>query len=196
MKNKKIFKQTFLGMMIALELILMFTPLGYVPVGLLRITTMHIPVLISAMVIGPKGGLILGFIFGLSSIIYNTMNPTITSFVFSPFVNVGGFQGNGYSLMIAIIPRMLLGYLSGVTYQKIKNKTAAIISSAMIGTFVNTALVLSGIYIFFGTSYAIARGIEQQTLINVLLATVMSNGVLEIILAIVACLLIVKAVER
>ena len=95
MKNKKIFKMVFLAMMSAVLVIMMFTPLGFIPLGVLRITTMHIPVLITAMVLGKKEGMMMGALFGISSVIINTLQRTLTSFVFSPLISVGAENVNG-----------------------------------------------------------------------------------------------------
>ena len=116
--NKKVFKMSFLALMGAILLILMFTPLGYIPVGVLRITTMHIPVILTACILGVKEGMMMGCLFGISSVVINTINPTITSFVFSPFIEVGGIHGNGYSLLIALVPRILIGLVAGFIYKK------------------------------------------------------------------------------
>lgn len=198
MKNKKIFKMAFLAMMSAVLVIMMFTPLGYIPLGVLRITTMHIPVLITAMVLGKKEGMMMGALFGISSVIINTLQPTLTSFVFSPFISVGAVNGNGYSLIIAVLPRILLGWSSGVIYERFAsyiNDTGRIILSACVGTLTNTLLVLGGIYLFFGPAYAAVRGIEYSALFTVLLTTILTNGILEILLAAVICLAAVKALQ-
>ncbi len=198
MKNKKIFKMAFLAMMSAVLVIMMFTPLGYIPLGVLRITTMHIPVLITAMVLGKKEGMMMGALFGISSVIINTLQPTLTSFVFSPFISVGAVNGNGYSLIIAVLPRILLGWSSGVIYERLAsyiNDTGRIILSACVGTLTNTLLVLGGIYLFFGPAYAAVRSIEYSALFTVLLTTILTNGILEILLAAVICLAVVKALQ-
>lgn len=198
MKNKKIFKMAFLAMMSAVLVIMMFTPLGYIPLGVLRITTMHIPVLITAMVLGKKEGMMMGALFGISSVIINTLQPTLTSFVFSPFISVGAVNGNGYSLIIAVLPRILLGWSSGVVYERLAsyiNDTGRIILSACVGTLTNTLLVLGGIYLFFGPAYAAVRSIEYSALFTVLLTTILTNGILEILLAAVICLAAAKALQ-
>ena len=70
----------------ALIILMAMVPfLGYIPLGFTRATIIHIPVILGALVLGPKKGAFLGLIFGLTSLINNTMNPTVTSFVFSPF---------------------------------------------------------------------------------------------------------------
>lgn len=79
----------------ALIILMAMVPfLGYIPLGFTRATIIHIPVILGALVLGPKKGAFLGLIFGLTSLINNTMNPTVTSFVFSPFYSLGEIQGD------------------------------------------------------------------------------------------------------
>ena len=80
----------------------LLTFLGYIPLGFTRATIIHIPVILASLLLGPKKGAALGFLFGLTSFINNTMNPTITSFVFTPFYNLGEFEG-GFGSVIIII---------------------------------------------------------------------------------------------
>ena len=68
--------------------------LGYIPLGFTRATIIHIPVIIGSIILGPKYGAFLGFIFGLTSLVNNTFNPTVTSFVFTPFYSLGTYVGN------------------------------------------------------------------------------------------------------
>ena len=78
----------------ALIIIMAFTPfLGYIPLGFTRATIIHIPVILGSILLGPKMGAILGGVFGLTSFINNTMNPTVTSFVFTPFYTMGEIHG-------------------------------------------------------------------------------------------------------
>ena len=193
--NKKVFKMSFLALMGAILLILMFTPLGYIPVGVLRITTMHIPVILTACILGAKEGMMMGCLFGISSVVINTINPTITSFVFSPFIEVGGIHGNGYSLLIALLPRILIGLVAGFIYKKYQNKLG-LSFAAFLATLTNTILVLGGIYILFGASYASSRGIAYELLKNVMLTTVFTNGLLEALVAIVVCNIVVPKLKR
>ena len=53
--------------MTALLLLMSFTPLGYLNIGPLAITFNVIPVAVSALALGPVGGLIAGSVFGLTS---------------------------------------------------------------------------------------------------------------------------------
>ena len=122
MKSKKTQYMTSMALFLAIEIILVVTPLGYIPIGPLNATTMHIPVIIAGIILGKKAGAELGFVFGLTSMIKATIQPGITSFCFSPFVTIGTISGNYKSLLIAFVPRILLGYLAGLIFGIMKNK--------------------------------------------------------------------------
>ena len=75
------------------------------------------------------------------------------------------------SLLIAFVPRILLGYLAGLIYEKLCrkgiNENVGIIAGALTGAITNTVLVLGGIYLFFGSAYADAIKVAYDTLIAV-----------------------------
>ena len=186
MKSKKTQYMSIMAMFLAIQIILVVTPLGYLPIGPISATTMHIPVIIAGIALGKKAGAQLGFVFGLTSVLNATFRPTLTSFCFSPFVTIGGIGGNWMSLLIAFVPRILLGYLAGLIYEKLYrkgiNENVGIIAGALTGAITNTVLVLGGIYLFFGSAYADAIKVAYDTLIAVLLGVVATNGIAEAIL--------------
>lgn len=52
MKNKKTKDFVLYAMFIAIEMLLVFIPfLGYIPIGPLRATTLHIPVIIAGIIL-------------------------------------------------------------------------------------------------------------------------------------------------
>ncbi len=176
-----------LGVLLAIEIILNFTPLGLIPLGFMNATTLHIPVIIGAIFLGPIGGGILGASFGILSVITNTIRPNITSFVFSPFITISNTSGNFTSLVIAIVPRILIGvvayYIYKVASKKCKNKITAYSLAALAGSLTNTIFVLGGIYLFFGSAYAAAKGLAFEALFGVILSVVAINGIPEAIVA-------------
>ena len=90
----------------ALIVLMAFTPfLGYIPLGFTRATIIHIPVIIGSLLLGPKKGAGLGFVFGLTSFINNTINPTVTSFVFTPFYSLGEYSGGVGSMIYLFCPQ-------------------------------------------------------------------------------------------
>lgn len=181
MKNKKTKELVLYAMFIAIEMLLVFIPfLGYIPIGPLRATTLHIPVIIAGITLGKKGGCVVGLVFGLSSLFYNTINPTVTSFVFSPFIS-----GNILSAVIAILPRVMIGFVAGFIFEQfIKhkwNKYVGMIIASLTGALTNTILVLGGIYLIFGHSYAQAIGQDFNVLMAYLIGIITSSGLLEAI---------------
>lgn len=105
------------AMFVAIILAMSFVPyLGYIPLGFMNATIIHIPVIIGAILLGPARGAFLGGIFGLTSMINNTFNPNLTSFVFSPFYSIGNVHGNFKSLMICFVPRILIGVVAYYVY--------------------------------------------------------------------------------
>lgn len=197
MKSKQKTKNmVLLALFGCIEIVLMLTPLGYIPIGPVRATTLHIPVILAGVLMGPGAGSVVGLIFGISSVIVNTLTPTVTSFVFSPFYSVGEFHGGLASLVIALGPRILLGWLSGVMFNLMMKATkkvnASLLFSALISTFLHTTLVMLGIYFFFGSAYAAVKGVALSGLAALLLGVVMTNGIMEMVIG----ALIVLAVGR
>lgn len=199
MKSKKTKYLSFMAMFLAIEIVLVITPLGYLPIGPISATTMHIPVIIAGIALGKKAGAQLGFVFGLTSLLNATFRPTLTSFVFSPFVTIGGMSGNWKSVMIAILPRILVGFLAGLIFEQMRKKNInehiSVIAGAFVGAFTNTVLVLGGIYIFFGAQYAQTVKVAYNALIALLFGVVVTNGIAEAILGIIVSLLVYKAVR-
>ena len=73
------------ALMAAIVILLANTPLGMIQLPIIKATTVHIPVIIGAILLGPAAGAILGGVFGVGSMISNTQAPTLLSFAFSPF---------------------------------------------------------------------------------------------------------------
>jgi uncharacterized membrane protein len=176
----------------ALIIIMAFTPfLGYIPLGFTRATIIHIPVILGSILLGPKKGAVLGGIFGLTSFINNTMNPTVTSFVFTPFYTMGEIHGGIGSIVICFVPRILVGVIPYFVYklfnwilQKKSTGTAYALGIAgLAGSLTNTLLVMHLIFFFFKDSYAMANGIATESVYAFILSIIGMNGVPEAIIA-------------
>ena len=74
-----------LAMLCGVLLVMGMTGIGFIPLPVIKATTMHIPVILGAVLLGPKAGGILGALFGMCSIWANTTTPGLLSFAFSPF---------------------------------------------------------------------------------------------------------------
>ncbi len=188
MENRnKTYKMAILALFIAIEIVLVSTPLGIIPIGPIQITTMHIPVILAAILLGTKQGAILGLVFGLASTIYAVAVPSPASLFFTPFYSIGEFSGNFFSLVIAIVPRVLLGIIAGVLYDlfiKVKlSKGLSIIISSVAATVMHTVMVMSMIYIFFGKQYSELFNVQLSGLMVFVWLTLATNGFYEALFA-------------
>lgn len=171
------------GILGSISIALSLTPLGFIPIGVAKATTMHIPVIIGALSFGPLVGGCTGLIFGISSMIQNFTAPV--SPMYFVFLNP----------LVSVLPRFLIGILSYFVFKflKSKNENLAIIISAGIGTTVNTAGVLGMSYILYKDTLTEIFKIDSGTL---LLGIAIKNGPLEILLACLITFIVFKAVSR
>ena len=132
-------------------------------------TLTHIPVIIASIVYGPKIGAYLGGFMGLMSIVRNTVIYTVSSYLFSPFVEGGTWA----SAVIAIVPRVLI--LPYFVYKILQNRLGLTLSGA-IGAFTNTFFVLLGIYFLIPNFYS--QG--GKTLMATIFTT---NSIAEMVIA-------------
>ncbi|MBO0460142.1 ECF transporter S component [Enterococcus sp. DIV1298c] len=188
MKNTKNF--TLTAMFLAIMILLAVTPLGFIPIGPINATTMHIPVIVASIVLGPRLGAFLGGTFGVISMIRSTFIPTPLSFVFSPFIPViGTDQGSWKALIIALIPRILIGVVPYFVYKGIqkltKNKVSplSLFLAGIAGSLTNTILVMNLIYFLFQQDYAQVIGSNINAVYSAILAVIFTSGVPEAIVA-------------
>lgn len=195
MRNKKTHNMAIFAMLLAVEVVMSFTPLGFLRYGLLSITMLHIPVIICAMMLGKKYGAALGFVMGFCSFYINTTQPGPTSFIFTPFYSFAGVDGNFGSLLIAFLPRIALGYVSGWLYEKFRDKNGRLVAAGcgLCGSLINTIGVMGGIFLLFKAPYEAAIGSNFTTL---LMTTVSVNSLAEIIIAVFATSAIHQAMRN
>ncbi|WP_438717010.1 ECF transporter S component [Enterococcus sp. AZ109] len=194
-------------MFLAIMIILAVTPLGFIPIGPINATTMHIPVIIASIVLGPKIGAGLGGIFGIISLARSTVIITPMSFVFSPFIaNPLTGQGDWRAIIVAIIPRILIGvipYFVFVGVQRLfKSKTlpVSLFIAGLAGSMTNTVLVMNLIYLFFRDSYATVTQVAADAVYGVILGIIFGSGLVEAIVAGIAtaavCAVLLKLMKK
>ncbi|MFW5913435.1 MAG: ECF transporter S component [Bacillota bacterium] len=172
MRNKKTLEMTTMAMFIAIIVVMAMIPqVGFFQYGGVAITTLHVPVIISAIYGGRKFGLTIGFAFGLFSMIIAYMRPDPGNVVFQ-------------NPVIAILPRALFGLASAYIFiglsKVIKNMPVVVGLTFALGTLTHTFLVLSSIAFLENSIRAILG--EFYDLIIIVMAL---NGPIEIAIAVI-----------
>lgn len=196
MEKRKTNDFVLLAMFVAIIIVMSFVPfIGYIPLGFMNATIIHVPVIIGSLLLGPKKGAVLGLVFGLTSLWNNTFNPNATSFVFSPFCPIG--EPNFWSLVICLVPRILIGITPHYTYKLLKKAAEPIklAAAGIVGSLTNTLLVMNGIYLFFGKEYAAAKDVFSN-IYTYILSIIGMFGVPEAIVAAILSAAVVAAVKK
>ncbi|WP_300409364.1 ECF transporter S component [Lagierella sp.] len=137
---------TILALLSAITVVFGLTPLGYIPLGLIRVTTLHIPTIIGAIICGPFIGGLVGLVFGLFSLFTNLTAPS--SLLYFMFINP----------LVSVLPRVLIGVLTGLLFKKLNEKFKDNFFVPFIvgacGAVINTVLVLGLGYLLYGQRIA------------------------------------------
>ncbi|MDO5123812.1 MAG: ECF transporter S component [Eubacteriales bacterium] len=173
--NPKVIELTMTAFLATLIILMTFTPIGYIPVGPLKLTLLTLPVAVGSVVLGWKSGLILGGVFGISS-----------------FITCFGMDAFGVALMavnpfltavVCIVPRLLCGLLPALLFKLIsKDGTCRLwVAIPICGGAVavtNTVLFLFTMWLCFSSTLLELVGTNNLLTIFGLFAG--TNGLIEI----------------
>ncbi len=197
MKTKKLTTKqiTVLGLMIAILILMSYTPLGYLNIGPLAITFNMIPVAIAAVACGPMGGLIVGAVFGLTS--------------FGQCIGIGGVSAMGATLFSIspvlafiqrFIPRILDGLLLGYIFKGVRKATQKVsVASFVTGffaAFLNTLFFMIALVLLFGNTEYVQGLIGGKNIIIFVCTFVGVNAVCEMISSTLLTGIIVMALKK
>ena len=174
------------ALMAAIVILLANTPLGMIQLPIIKATTVHIPVIIGAVLLGPLAGAILGGVFGVCSMISNTVAPTLLSFAFSPFL-AEDLIGALKTLWIAVGCRVLIGVVAGwlwIGLRKLRlSPWIALPVTGFVGSLTNTVFVMGSIYVLLASQYAAAKEVARGAVWGLIMTTVTASGIPEAIAA-------------
>lgn len=181
---------TELAVLIAIILLMAFTPIGYIKTAGLSITLIGIPVTIGAITLGPVAGLILGTVFGITSFI-NCFTDAFGAVLLSinPFLTV----------LVTIPTRMLMGLCVGLIYRallKSKIKKAALPIASVLGPVLNTFFFMTTLVLcFYHTDYiqGFVKALGAKNPIIFVFMFIGVNAVVEIVVNFIAATAISKA---
>lgn len=186
-----------LAMLCAVLLVMGMTGIGFIPFPVIKATTMHIPVILGAILLGPGAGAVLGAVFGLCSIWVNTTTPGLLSFAFSPFMSTEGLTGVVKSLWIALGCRILFGYVAGWLWKLVKRIVKkdyiALPVTASISALLHTVFVMGSIYVLLAQQYAAAKNVAVSAVFGLVMGTVTASGIPEAIVAAILVTVIGKS---
>ena len=167
---------TSVALMAAIVILLANTPLGMIHLHIIKATTVHIPVILGAILLGPAAGAVLGAVFGICSMISNK------------------------AVWISVGCRIMIGVVAGwvwILLKKMKvNRLAALPVTGFIGSMTNTVFVMGSIYLMLAREYAQARSVAVDAVWGLILGTVTASGVPEAIAAAILVALIGKVLLK
>ena len=142
MNRKSIFHIAFDAMFLALFVVFSYIPyIGYINIGPIAFTTMHILVLIGALLFGKWKGALFGLFMGVLSLLVSLQYPGTINYLFlNPFVSV--------------LPRVIFGFVSGLIFDILRKKSTfagfLTVSAPLCGilTIFHTAITLLCLYVF------------------------------------------------
>lgn len=178
------------AMLAAIIVLMAFTPIGYLQIGVVKMTFIMIPVAVGAITLGEKSGAFLGLVFG------------ITSFVQCFGLDLFGTTLLGinpvYTFIMCIVPRVLMGYLCGAIYKFIarKKRKLALVVASFSAPVLNTVFFMSLLMLFFGNSDYIMGLRGGADLLPFLAAFVGLNGVMEIVTTTIIAPPVASAIKK
>lgn len=201
MKNKTR-RLTATALMAALTLILGLTPVGYIPIPPVTMTLMCIPVIIGTITQGLSSGIVLGLIFGVTSLL-KALGISLVPDAF------GMWLLSGYPLIAILtifIPRLLIPVVTYAVYRLIARgqeagarQKVSVGIAAFAGSITNTVLFLGFLYIFmmpYADALAEALGVTKPALFGTIAGIGAINGLPEAAVAVLLCMPILYAVQK
>ena len=184
-----------LAILVAILLVMAFTPLGYLRTAGLEISFLTIPVIIGAIILGPLEGALLGAVFGLTSF--------FQCFGMSPFGNMLLTINPFFTFIVCVVSRTLMGFLCGIIFQLLykvdKTKWVSFGVSSLAGALLNTILFMGSLVLFFyQTDYiqSMITALGATSIISFVLLFVGVQGAIEAVVCFVAGTAISKALHK
>lgn len=179
--NPLVIEMTLTAIFATLIILMTFTPIGYIPIGPVKMTLLTLPVAIGSVVLGTRSGLILGTLFGFTSF--------YTCFGLDAFGNALLGINPVFTFIMCVVPRILCGFLPALIYKAIsKNgikRTLVAIPVACASTAViNTVLFITALWALFSSNLTELLGTNNLFSMFATIAGI--NGLIEIAVNIVA----------
>lgn len=195
-RSEKTLKLVQIAMLAAIEILLSFTALGYLKIGILEITFMTIPVAIAATTVGPLASAVLGLIFGISSF--------VMCFGMSAFGVVCLSVDPLKTAVLCIGSRLLMGIATGYIYQALKRTKKSLLAftlTSFSAAALNTLFFVLGFFLLFRQASLDLGGgyvynVATQNFLDILVFLAGVNALVEIPVCTILSTAIGKALAR
>jgi len=167
------------------------TSFGSIPIFGVDVTLLCIPIILGTCALGLPYGLFLSFMFALTSLFMALMGHPIA--LLAPLLN---FPLEMY--LTIFIPRLLIPFFTWLVF-KATSKWKAVFSyglSAVVGSFANTFLFLGFAYALGAEALTETYQMSRSDLLKALGGIVLSNGILEAIVALLVCIPILLLLNK
>lgn len=147
--STKVHQITLTAILAAIIVLMAFTPIGYLRIGVVSITFLTIPVVVGGMVLGPLYGGLLGAVFGLTSLAQCFMGDPFGAALFS--------LSPVCTIVACLAPRICIGAVAGFLFPLLQrlDRTGLVsfVLTAIAGALTNTVLFVGMVVAFFQDSY-------------------------------------------
>ena len=189
----KINKIKFLGAMFFITLLMDVVPsFGFIRIGAISITNMHIPVILTSIVLGPLEGMLVGALFGIISLAraVSRQSTVLDMLLQNP--------------LISVLPRLCLPLVSGYFYRLIskvlprKNyEFIRLTATSIVGASTNCLMVMGALYLVNSQElmdiFALSHVSQLPT---ALLKALGPNMAVESLFCALACILVMSALKK
>ncbi len=192
-KKSGTYRMVLTAFFVAIVLLMAFTPLGYIPTPMIKISLISIPVAVGAIILGPVEGLILGTVFGLTSVYQSMAGDGLGPLMMqiAPISNI----------IVRLPTRMLMGWLTGMIYKGLKDSRIKAISipvACVSAPVLNTVLYMTTLCVLFFNKpevqeWAASASLPTDNVFAFVAAMVSFNALVEALAALVIGSAIVKA---
>lgn len=190
-KRSKVQELVLTSLFMAIVMVMSIIPnTGYINIGAISIAIVHIPVIVGAILLGWRMGLLIGAAFGIGSFINALTAPLLLAPVF-------------LNPLVSVFPRIIFGGIIYFIYKVIvalpyfKNqKYIAYALTAGISTLIHTAMVVPLMYtVGLGFPDIASAVFQGASMVQFFLAILVANGIFEVIAAVILVPIILRALK-
>ena len=188
----KVNKFKFLGVMFFITILMDVVPyFGFMKIGSISITNMHIPVILTSIVLGPLEGALVGAVFGIISLAraVSRESTVLDMLLKNPFISV--------------LPRICLPLVSGFFYKLIrkilppKYEIVQVAATSVVGAATNCILVMMSLYLIYPKKLMTIFGLSDHSQILMMLVKALGpNVIVEALTCALVCIFIVTALKK